>query len=52
MKAYPMDLRPRVQAGCGKGAATLEVASKYPVSAAWARRLKQRRRETGEVQPR
>lgn len=52
MKAYSMDLRQRVLADCDKGMATAAVASKYSVSAAWVRRLKQRRRETGEVQPR
>jgi transposase len=52
MRAYSMDLRQRVLADCDKGLATLEVASKYSVSAAWVRRLKQRRRTTGEVEPR
>jgi transposase len=52
MKAYSMDLRQRVLADCDDGMATLAVATKYSVSTAWVRRLKQRRRETGEVQPR
>ncbi len=52
MRACSMDLRQRVLADCDKGLATSEVAAKYTVSTAWARRLKQRRRTTGEVQPR
>lgn len=52
MKAYSMDLRERVLADCDDGMATAEVADAHRVSAAWVRRLKQRRRETGEVAPR
>jgi transposase len=52
MKAYSMDLRVRVLADCDGGLATPAVAQKYRVSPAWVRRLKQRRRETGETQPR
>jgi transposase len=49
---YSMDLRTRVLADCDAGMGTGQVAAKYTVSPAWVRRLKQRRRETGEVQPR
>jgi transposase len=52
MKAYSMDLRQRVLADCDAGMATSEVAAKYTVSTAWVRRLKQRRRDCGEVEPR
>ena len=52
MRAYSMDLRVRVLADCDGGLGTAAVARKYAVSPAWVRRLKQRRRETGEVQPR
>jgi transposase len=52
MKAYSMDLRERVLADCDDGMSTSEVADAHRVSAAWVRRLKQRRRETGEVAPR
>lgn len=52
MKAYSMDLRERVLADCDDGMTTAEVAETHRVSAAWVRRLKQRRRETGEVAPR
>ena len=52
MRAYSADLRERVLADCDAGMPTVEVAAKYRVSASWVRRLKQRRRETGEVAPR
>src|SRR5262245_3401213 len=49
---YSMDLRTRVLADCDAGLKTAQVAKKYTASPAWVRRLKQRRRQTGEVQPR
>jgi transposase len=52
MDAYSIDLRKRVLEDCDAGAGTREVATKYRVSESWVRRLKQRRRETGEVAPR
>ena len=52
MKAYSMDLRVRVLADCDAGLGTTSVARAYRVSSAWVRRLKQRRRETGEIAPR
>ena len=52
MKPYSMDLRERVLAACDGGMGTAEVAETFAVSPAWVRRLKQRRRETGEVAPR
>jgi transposase len=52
MKAYSMDLRERVLKDCDAGMSTREVALKFDVSESWVRRLKQRRRETGEVAPR
>ena len=52
MRAYSADLRERVLADCDAGLPTAEVAAKYRVSASWVRRLKQRRRETGETAPR
>lgn len=52
MKPYSMDLRERVLADCDDGMGTPAVAEKYRVSASWVRRLKQRRRETGRVEPR
>jgi len=52
MHAYSRDLRERVLADCDAGHSNDEVAGKYRVSAAWIRRLKQRRRETGSIEPR
>lgn len=52
MRAYSTDLRQRVLADCDRGLATRAVATKYSVSESWVRRLKQRRRETGETAPR
>lgn len=52
MQPYSMDLRTRVLADCDAGMRTSAVAQKYTVSTAWVRRLKQRRRQTGEIQPR
>ena len=52
MKAYSLDLRSRVLQDCDAGETTRQVALKYRVSESWVRRLKQRRRESGEVAPR
>src|SRR5258705_2514963 len=50
--AYSQDLRDRVLAGGDRGVPTKKVAEVFDVSPAWVRRLKQRRRETGETSPR
>jgi transposase len=47
-----MDLRERILKDCDAGMGTRAVATKYSVSESWVRRLKQRRRETGETAPR
>jgi len=52
MRPYSMDLRQRVLADCDRGMTTAAVAGKYSVSPSWVRRLKQRRRESGETGPR
>lgn len=52
MHAYSMDLRERVLLESDGGMKAADVAAQYRVSGAWVRRLKQRRRETGEVAPR
>ena|SRR6516164_3821884 len=52
MRAYSRDLRERVLADCDAGLSNDEVARKFSVSASWIRRLKQRRRETGSIDPR
>ncbi len=51
-QAYSMDLRRRVINDCDAGMGTLSVARKYSVSPAWVRRLKQHRRERGDIRPR
>ena len=51
-KPYPPDLRDRVLAAYDGGKQTADVARSLQVSPAWARRVKQRRREHGETGPR
>ena len=52
MEAYSMDLRERVLADCDAGMGTKATATKYKVSPAWVRRLKQHKRERGDIVPR
>src|SRR5262245_54436462 len=52
MIAYSLDLRARVLSACDDGMETAEAAETFSVSPAWVRRIKQRRRETGELGPR
>jgi transposase len=49
---YAQDLRDRVLAAYDRGMKTKQIADLFQVSPAWARRIKQRRRETGETAPR
>lgn len=49
MEAYSIDLRKRILEDSDGGLSTDAAAAKYRVSPAWVRRLKQRRRETGEI---
>ncbi len=49
---YSQDLRDRVLRAYDQGMKTKQVADVFGVSSSWARRVKQRRRETGEVSPR
>jgi len=49
--AYSMDFRQRVMALYDQGMQTAEIAELMGCSAAWARRLKQRRRESGSLAP-
>jgi transposase len=46
---YSQDLRDRVLAASDRGMPTKKVAKMFEVSPAWVRRLKQRRRETGQT---
>jgi len=50
--AYSQDLRDRVLAAHDRGMKTKQIAEVFAVSPAWVRRIKQRRRETGETTPR
>jgi transposase len=52
MEPYPLHMRRRILADCDAGMGTQAVALKYLVSESWVRRLKQRRRENGEIAPR
>ncbi len=49
MDSYSNDLRLRILEDCDGGMSTRSAATKYRVSESWVRRLKQRRRETGET---
>lgn len=50
MRPYSMDLRKRVVAACDARDGSREaIARRFGVSAAWIRRLLQRRRETGSI---
>ncbi len=49
---YSQDLRDRVLAAHDRGMKTKQIADTFEVSRSWVRRIKQRRRETGETTPR
>ncbi len=49
---YSQDLRDRVLAVCDRAMKTKQIADLFGVSRSWVRRVKQRRREHGEVAPR
>lgn len=49
---YSQDLRDRVLAAGDQGMKTKQVATLFQVCSSWVRRMKQRRRETGETAPR
>lgn len=48
---YSQDLRDRVLAAYDRGMTTKQIADTFAVSPAWARRVKQCRRETGRTEP-
>ncbi len=50
--AYGQDLRDRVLAAYDRRMKTKQIADLFEVSSSWARRVKQRRRESGETAPR
>lgn len=47
--AYAQDLRERILAAYDRGMTTKPIATMFQVSPAWARRVKQRRRESGQI---
>ena len=49
---YSQDLRDRVLAAGDRGMAATQVAEVFDVSESWVRRVRQRRRESGETTPR
>jgi len=49
--AYSMDLRERVTQDADAGLSTKELTARYHVSRAWVDALKQRKRETGSIEP-
>jgi transposase len=49
---YAQDLRDRVLAAYDRGMPTKQIADLFQVSPAWARRVKQRRREHNQTTPR
>ena len=49
--AYGQDLRDRVLSAYDRGMKTKQIADTFQVSPAWARRVKQRRNETGRTTP-
>jgi transposase len=51
MDAYSKEFRRDVLAACDAGGGTQSVALQFEVSDSWVRRIKQQRRETGQVAP-
>lgn len=51
MESYSKEFRRDVLAACDAGEGTQAVALKFGVSESWVRRVKQQRRETGQVAP-
>ena len=51
MRAYSKEFRREVLAACDSGHGTREVAQQFKVSESWVRRIKQVRRELGQIAP-
>ena len=51
MKPYSAEFRGEVLAACDANEGTRAVALRFDVSESWVRRIKQQRRETGQVAP-
>lgn len=51
MKPIAVEIRAQVLSACDAGEGTRAVALRFAVSEAWVRRVKQQRRETGQIAP-
>jgi hypothetical protein len=51
MEPYSTELRGEVLAACDRNEGTRVIAVRFKVSESWVRRVKQRRRETGQIAP-
>lgn len=51
MKPIELEIRAQVLAACDANEGTRVVAVRFGVSEAWVRRIKQQRRETGQLEP-
>ncbi len=51
MKPYTAEFRGEVLAACDADEGTRDVAVRFKVSESWVRRIKQQRRETGQIAP-
>jgi transposase len=51
MKAYTAEFRGEVLAACDANEGTHDIAVRFKVSESWVRRIKQQRRETGQIAP-
>ena len=51
MEPIAVEVRAQVLAACDAGEGTRVVAMRFGVSEAWVRRVKQQRRETGQIAP-
>jgi transposase len=51
MEPYSVTLRGEVLAACDANEGTRVIAARFKVSESWVRRIKQQRRETGQVAP-
>jgi transposase len=51
MEPYTKEFRGEVLAACDANEGTKAVAARFRVSESWVRKIKQQRRETGQVEP-
>ena len=51
MEPYSIEFRSEVLAACDANEGTHDIAVRFKVSESWVRRIKQQRRETGQVEP-